>query len=104
VIWPHTVTVYPSQSTTDTDGNPVRRPAGAGVSVAAYVQPAAADDQAPGAPGATYRVWLADECPPLDRSAALDWDGARYELVGGFVRVNGAQMCATSGPGLSGFP
>ncbi|MFB9178587.1 hypothetical protein ACFFX1_10645 [Dactylosporangium sucinum] len=28
----------------------------------------------------------------------------RLEQLRGFVHVNGAQMCATLGPGLSGFP
>lgn len=86
---PHTVTVYPSEQTVDSDGNPVRRPAAAGVDVAAFVQPAPAGDagsrEQPDAPQtavAEFRVWLAGDAPELDAWSALDWDGDRYELLG----------------------
>lgn len=82
MIFPHTVTVHPSQETSDGDGNPVRRPTSAGFPVAAYMQAAGVPDQAPDTTSADYRVWLAADCPRLDASATLVWNGETYDLLG----------------------
>jgi hypothetical protein len=94
VIYPHTVTVHPSELTTDGDGNPVRRPAAAGVDVPAYVQPAPAGESgaaelldAPQTATEDYRVWLDATCPPLDAWSALVWEGVTYELLGAAQRL-----------------
>lgn len=86
MIFPHTVTVHPSELTADSDGNPVRRPRSAGVDVPAFVQPApaGADENAAQPQTATteYLVWLDIACPFLDAFAALVWLGEVYELRG----------------------
>jgi hypothetical protein len=91
MMYPHVVTVYPSEETTDTDGTPIRRPRATGTNQPAYVQPAtlggvAEDPAAAQSATADFTVWLDIGCPPLDAFAALVWNGDRYELDGEAIR------------------
>jgi hypothetical protein len=77
-----TVVVFAEETVTDPDGNPVRRPAGLGVSVRAHVQPVTqAEDVTVGQGSDTrYRVIARDA--PLGAWARVDWRGESYEVLG----------------------
>ncbi|GIJ50028.1 hypothetical protein Val02_69140 [Virgisporangium aliadipatigenens] len=84
MLLPHPVTVYPSQPDTDPDGNPIRRPAPAGVDVDGYVQPAATpggtrDDRAARVRAVAY---LDPDAPYLDRGSRLVHDHTTHETAG----------------------
>ncbi|CAM3432539.1 hypothetical protein STSO111631_19325 [Stackebrandtia soli] len=92
MLFPHTVTVYPSVARADIDGNIIRWAGPDGVPVPAFVQPRTAteDDTGPGQRArATFTAYLSRFCPPLDAWAAIEWEGRWYELDGEALDTRG---------------
>ncbi|MGH8877010.1 MAG: hypothetical protein ACRD0P_06690 [Stackebrandtia sp.] len=89
MLFPHTVTVYPTVSRTDTDGNVTAWAGTEGVPVPAYVQPRSSQANAAGAgkggpsqQSTTEAVaYLSHFCPPIDAASAIEWDGWRWAMV-----------------------
>lgn len=84
MIWPHALTVYPSGLTTDTDGNPVRRPADVGVPAVGFVQPTSSSENTTDGQSAEARfvAFLDPGSPCLDAFSRLVWAGRTFETLG----------------------
>lgn len=93
-----TVTVYPEEVVTDSDGNPRTRPSAVGVVARAVVQPltgtsarSTTEDQGVGfETGARYRLRLVNYPPLLGAQAEIEWQGKRYAIDGEPLQYNGS--------------
>ena len=84
MIWPHLLTVYPSEMVTDADGNTVRRPTTAGTPALGFLQPVEASETTTDgqASDARYVVFLDPTAPSLDAFSRLEWAGRTFETIG----------------------
>lgn len=80
----HTVLVFPEQAGVDGDGNPVMKPAAAGFTARATVQPLSSTEASEMGviTGEVYRLRFAHPEPLLGPRAQIQWLGQRWSLVG----------------------
>jgi hypothetical protein len=79
---PETVLVYPEVASTDAYGNTVFVPAATPVTVAAHVQPLVGQENTTQGQAVEDRYRLSARDAPLSAWAEVEWDGARYDVVG----------------------
>lgn len=81
-----TVTVFPEETVTDSDGNLITRAGSIGILVKASVQPISSTEKADGRTESRYRLRLAGGFPTgggiLGSRAAVEWRGKRYAIEG----------------------
>jgi hypothetical protein len=84
----HTVTVYPTVSTVDGDGNPVQKPAN-GFQAQATVQPLSSTEAAELGvqTGEVYRLRFVRPGPELGPGAQVEWNCRRW-AVHGFPEIH----------------
>lgn len=96
-----TVTVYPEETVTDSDGNKFTRAGSVGVVVRASVQPISSTENTDdGAFNTTsrYRLRLAGRWPTgggiFGAQAQVEWRGKRYSIDGDAMIYNGSHRTA----------
>jgi hypothetical protein len=95
-----TVTVYPEETVTDSDGNKVTRAGSVGVVVRASVQPISSTETADVGPitRTRYRLRLAGGYPSgagiLGSQAKVEWRGDVYSIEGDALLYNGSRRTA----------
>lgn len=92
----HTVTVYPTESRLDGDGNPVQRPTEKGVTAVATIQPLSSTETAElgVATGEVYRLRFVRPGPDLEPGSQIDWLGRRWSVHGYPMRHTGSGRTA----------
>jgi hypothetical protein len=91
-----TVTVYPEEVCTDTDGNTATRPSKVGVVARAVVQPISSTENADGGfnTESRYRLRLINYPNILGAQSKIEWRGKRYSIVGDGMIYNGSRRTA----------
>ncbi|OKH76251.1 hypothetical protein EB73_03215 [Mycobacterium sp. SWH-M3] len=91
-----TVTVYPEEVTTDSDGNTITRPSAVGVVARAVIQPlTSTEDAAVGfQTESRYRLRLVGYPTLLGAQSQIEWNGKRYSVEGDPRIFNGSRKTA----------
>ena len=89
----HTVTVYPTVSTVDGDGNPVQKPQTSGFTAQATIQPLTSTETAELGvqTGEMYRLRFARPAPELEPGAQIEWACRRWSIHGYAMRHTGSR-------------
>lgn len=86
-----TVLVWPQVETTDPDGNPVRVPADAPVTVRGRVQPVSSADVIAAGQQTSTRYRFSSRTAPLGAWARVHWDGRDWDVDGEPLTSNGSR-------------
>jgi hypothetical protein len=91
-----TVTVFPEEIVTDSDGNKRTRPALIGALVRAVVQPISSTANADGGfnTETRYRLRLITSPNILGAQTQIEWNGKRYSILGDAMIYNGSRRTA----------
>jgi hypothetical protein len=91
-----TVTVFPEEVVTDSDGNKRTRAAPIGALVRAAVQPISSTENADGGYNteSRYRLRLVNYPRILGAQSQIEWRGLRYSILGDAMIYNGSRRTA----------